>query len=116
MIGVPVTRTVAKKRVKTFRRVVFNEAVVVRATFYFEPPKHRKYGDVCEQKPDLDKLHRAIGDALTDAHVIFDDCRIVGWPVVPAKIYGSPRVEIAVQSLIDYEANSTPLLEWRPPD
>ncbi len=31
------------------------------------------------QPPDLDKLVRAIGDALTDAGVWLDDAQVVGW-------------------------------------
>ena len=32
-------------------------------------------------KPDLDKLQRAVGDALTDAKVVNDDAQIVSWVV-----------------------------------
>lgn len=36
--------------------------------------------------PDLDKLQRALGDALTQAGVLRDDALIVGWQ--PEKVYG----------------------------
>ncbi len=109
-VDVKRTKTFKGKSFKIVARCCFNEPVVVHATFYFEPPKSKAYGDVCHQKPDLDKLHRAIGDALEDADIVFDDCRIVGWPTTPAKLYGKPRVEISVESLIEYEANATPPL------
>jgi crossover junction endodeoxyribonuclease RusA len=35
-------------------------------------------------KPDLDKLQRALGDALTIAGVITDDARIVSWHAIKA--------------------------------
>lgn len=52
--------------------------VSVTAAFVFERPKsvRRRLMSV---KPDLDKLARSLGDALTDAGVIEDDARIVHW-------------------------------------
>lgn len=49
-------------------------------------------------KPDLDKLTRAIGDALTDARVYGDDAQVVRLTV--EKTYGTPGVEIEIK---DYE-------------
>lgn len=46
--------------------------------------------------PDTDKLQRALGDALTQAGIVRDDCLIVRWTA--SKIYGSrPYVELTVR-------------------
>ncbi len=91
------TRTGAKRVL-----CCFDEPVVVWATFYFNPIQRPRWGDIVATRPDLDKLQRAIGDALEDADYFPDDSRIVGWPAVPAKRYGEARVEIAVQSYKDF--------------
>lgn len=61
--------------------------VEVRAMFYFDRPKshYRSNGETKPdalayviKKPDLDKLIRAVGDALTDS-IIEDDAHIVHW-------------------------------------
>ena len=46
-------------------------------------------------KPDLDKLVRAVGDALTQSLVIKDDCKISRLTAV--KIYGVPGVTITIE-------------------
>ncbi|GAB3952391.1 hypothetical protein GCM10029976_090500 [Kribbella albertanoniae] len=82
-------------------------AVTVHAEFAMRRPKsvRRRYPIV---KPDLDKLQRAIGDALVDAGLIKDDCQIVGWS--PTKRYqddpeislpGHPGVRVTVFALED---------------
>jgi Holliday junction resolvase RusA-like endonuclease len=82
-------------------------AVTVHAAFAVRRPKsvRRRYPIV---KPDLDKLQRAIGDALVDAGLIKDDCQIVGWN--PTKRYqddpesqlpGHPGVRVTVFALED---------------
>ena len=63
----------------------------VEATFYFERPRRPKF-DAPAVKPDLDKLCRALGDALTAAEIVTDDARIVTWHA--HKTYGSPGVSI----------------------
>lgn len=61
---------------------------VVEAVFCFQRPKYHltKAGglragapDTMHIRPDLDKLARAVGDALTDAIVVDDDSLIVRW-------------------------------------
>ena len=48
--------------------------------------------------PDLDKLQRALGDALTQAGILRDDALIVEWG--SAKGYGSvPEVRLTVRTL-----------------
>jgi len=44
-------------------------------------PDTTKFGDMPAGPPDLDKLQRAIGDALTKSGVIKDDARIVHWNI-----------------------------------
>lgn len=48
--------------------------------------------------PDLDKLARALGDALTQAGAVRDDALIVSWSI--SKLWGStPSVELYVNSV-----------------
>ena len=46
---------------------------------YLPRPKSTKFRDYPAGPPDMDKLQRAIGDALTLSKVIADDARIVQW-------------------------------------
>jgi crossover junction endodeoxyribonuclease RusA len=47
--------------------------------------------------PDLDKLQRALGDALTQAGILRDDALIVAWN--SAKVYGAvPEVRLTVRT------------------
>lgn len=57
-------------------------------------PKTTKYPDAPAGTPDLDKLQRAIGDALTKARVIADDARIVHWNI--RKVWGIPGADIII--------------------
>lgn len=50
----------------------------VQAIFYLPRPQKPRY-DTPATPPDLDKLCRALGDALTQAKVIHDDARITTW-------------------------------------
>jgi Holliday junction resolvase RusA-like endonuclease len=73
--------------------------VFLDVVFYFERPKSMpKWRRAHHEKingPDLDKLLRAIGDALTDAGVYDDDRQITA--VRASKMYDdSPRAEILV--------------------
>lgn len=76
----------------------FEGAVTVMATFYIPRPKTNKrlYATT---KPDVDKLVRAIGDALTKAGTIVDDSYIVTWNAAKAYADGvEPGVRIIVES------------------
>jgi Holliday junction resolvase RusA-like endonuclease len=81
--------------------------LTVRARFYFPRPKsHYRTGRFagtlkdsaplyCATTPDLDKLQRAIGDALKGV-LLHDDSQIVQWHA--AKFYGAPaRAEITIE-------------------
>ena len=82
--------------------------VIVTARFVFPRPKsHYRTGRYAGQlrpdaptyktsAPDLDKLQRALGDALTQAGILRDDALIVRWDT--AKVYGNePRVSVQVR-------------------
>ena len=87
----------------------FTGAVVVFATFtYKRPSSHYGSGKNASvlkatapyfkcTAPDLDKLQRALGDALTQSAVIRDDCLIVKWS--PLKVWGEiPGTEVIVEN------------------
>lgn len=68
----------------------FSEPVVVYVTFYMPKPKtvKRLWPSVA---PDLDKLCRSLGDALSvDAGLISDDSLIVSWHA--SKVYAEPQL------------------------
>lgn len=74
----------------------FDTAVTVDATFYLTRAKTNKK-PLVTQKPDLDKLARALGDALTISGVLKDDSYIVEWRL--QKHYAEfeqPGVEIEI--------------------
>lgn len=90
-------------------RAPFAGPTRLEATFAFARPRsHFRTGKhagqlrpnapvYCDRRPDLDKLLRAIGDALSGI-VIADDARLV--EVAAAKVYGSPAAYIAVLELV----------------
>jgi crossover junction endodeoxyribonuclease RusA len=53
--------------------------LLCRLLVFLPKPKTTKFGDYPAGPPDVDKLQRAIGDALTKSKVITDDARIVQW-------------------------------------
>ena len=72
----------------------FSEPVVVEAVFYMPKPKtvRRLWPSVA---PDLDKLQRGLGDALSvDSNAILDDSLIVSWQT--AKVYAPTPAEAGV--------------------
>ena len=76
-----------------------DEPVLVTAAFYLPRPRTVKR-DVPSVKPDLDKLGRAIGDALQQdgLNVLADDSRIIQWQL--SKHYSSPSRPAGVELLI----------------
>lgn len=69
--------------------------VVVEAVFLVEKPRtvRRLLPTVA---PDLDKLARACGDALTDAEVIADDALVVEWHLAKRYCAGGQRPGVRV--------------------
>lgn len=76
---------------------VHTEPVSVTVLFQLQKPASAKR-DYPTVPPDLDKLQRAIGDALSiDAGYLKDDAQIVEWHA--SKQYGEPSVIIRVKKL-----------------
>ncbi|MFF1382790.1 RusA family crossover junction endodeoxyribonuclease [Arthrobacter sp. NPDC058288] len=61
--------------------VPIDRPVSIAGEVRLRKPKTTKYPDAPAGAPDLDKLQRAIGDALTKSGVIKDDARIVHWDI-----------------------------------
>lgn len=80
-----------------------DEPVHVGVTFHLPRPQRPRW-DVPATKPDLDKLQRAVGDALCPQDglgVLREDSRIVRW-INPEKVYAGtrgPGAEITVVRL-----------------
>lgn len=53
--------------------------LTVNLTVWLPRPASSKFKDEPAGPPDLDKLQRAVGDALTQAGTIADDARITTW-------------------------------------
>ena len=73
----------------------FTEPVVVSAVFYMPKPKtvRRLWPSVA---PDLDKLQRALGDAMSvDCQAITDDSLIVKWESI--KVYAPTPEDVGVR-------------------
>jgi crossover junction endodeoxyribonuclease RusA len=72
-------------------------AVSIRGEIRLRKPKTTKYPDAPAGAPDLDKLQRAIGDALTKSNVIKDDARIVHWNIRKVWADNVPGADITIQ-------------------
>lgn len=84
-----VADAVFRAMVATHDERQFTEPVVVEATFFLPRPKTVKRL-LPSVPPDLDKLQRALGDALSvDSQVLADDSLIVKW--VSSKVYADSR-------------------------
>lgn len=74
--------------------------LVVGLTVYLARPRTTKYPDYPAGAPDLDKMQRAIGDALTIAGTIKDDARIVTWQAKKRWAIGcEPGAVISIETL-----------------
>ena len=78
--------------------------VTVETTFYLPrpktiPPRKRKHPTV---KPDIDKLQRALYDAITETHIWHDDCQITD--VISHKRYAD-NTPTGVSLTITWERN-----------
>lgn len=96
---------VFKAMVQTSDERPFTEPVIVYATFFLPKPKTVKR-DLPSVPPDLDKLQRALGDALSvDTNILEDDSLIVFW--VASKVYVSnpadAGVRVAIRKVTDQE-------------
>ena len=73
--------------------------VSVRGIIRLPRPAKSKFGDLPAGPPDLDKLQRAIGDALTNSKVITDDARIVHWDIRKAWATDKPGATITITEM-----------------
>lgn len=98
----PWRQAVAAEALGAMHDALLTGPVIVHADLYFQRPKaHYLTGGLRENapvwhttKPDMDKLQRALGDAMTGI-VFRDDSQICQWHV--RKMYGEPaRAEIMV--------------------
>lgn len=106
-----IAQAVGRALVATGDNSQFTEPVVVWATFYLPRPKSVKRAHP-SVAPDLDKLCRALGDALSveEPAVLVDDSLIVRWHA--AKVYADMhdagvRVAIKTVKLAEIENNET---------
>lgn len=94
-------RAAAEAAVEEAGWETLDEPCCVRLGFTMPSPKRPRWG-VPAVKPDLDKLTRAVFDALTDAGVWRDDSRVVSMEVAKKYEDGEgevPGVWVEVQSL-----------------
>ena len=96
-----VAEAVERTFIATGDRTMFTGPVVVRAVFYLPKPKSVKRF-LPTVPPDIDKLQRALGDAMSvDTQLIQDDSLIVSW--LPAKVYATnpedSGVRVAIRSV-----------------
>lgn len=87
-----------------------DEPVAIRVAFTLAPPKRQRW-DKPAVKPDLDKLQRAIGDALgANGSVLREDSRICEWCAV--KQYGNkPGVQVTISRHWLKHTNQTQTVE-----
>lgn len=76
--------------------VTIDGAVSVSGEVRLLKPKTTKYPDAPAGTPDLDKLQRAIGDALTKSGVIKDDARITHWNIRKVWAENVPGMDITI--------------------
>lgn len=76
---------------------ILQSPLYVRLTFQLPIPKTRAGTEWAPVKPDIDKLTRAVLDALVDGHVLVDDAQVVELRV--RKRYGQPGVAIYIDDI-----------------
>lgn len=60
----------------------YDGPIIIKAKFIFERPKNTKFNSAPYGNPDLDKLMRAVGDALAPRKgpgLLKDDSQIIAW-------------------------------------
>lgn len=82
----------------------YDGPVTVQAHFYLPRPKRPRFPDHAATKPDLDKLARAVGDALAaPGGILLEDSRIVTWVLTKRWAHADqkPGVHVIVTALDD---------------
>lgn len=75
--GLKAWRKAIVDRIRALQHPTIGPYVAVEATFYMPKPGRTKYPEYPAGTPDLDKLTRAVLDALTESGLIEDDARVV---------------------------------------
>lgn len=82
-----------------YKNALVKHATAVRATFYEKrKPSISKRAVYKRTAPDLDKLQRAVGDAL-ESYVLLNDSTIVHWHTWKLYTEGASRLDIEVWEL-----------------
>jgi len=88
-----ITATAIQQRIKQNWDGYADGPVGVILVFGMKKPLKPKYSTPAV-RPDIDKLTRAVLDALTDSHIWKDDSQVIDLKV--EKTYGDPGVEITI--------------------
>lgn len=94
-------RALVRQQAQDASEVLLDGPVAIEATFMLPRPKSRPKWQIWPTSaPDLDKLIRAIGDALTGV-VLVDDAQVVNWACTKTwtEANEKPGVRVAVQEL-----------------
>lgn len=88
---------------------ILQSPLEVRLLFVVKPPPRGRHdGEWCATKPDIDKLTRAVLDALTDGHVLVDDAQVVRL-IAEKRLGDEPGVRITVSDVAHvYPATEPP--------
>ena len=92
-------------------RALMDGPTSVEATFYVQRPVSRLESAFPDTKPDLDKLCRALGDAL-EGIVVTQDSRIVHWSA--RKLYADEHPTGVPCSVVSVESILSPITRHRP--
>lgn len=79
--------------------VSWDGPVSVSGTVSIRRPGSTKFKAWPAGPPDLDKLQRGIGDALTSSRVITDDARIVHWDIRKVWATGLPGADLIIRQI-----------------
>lgn len=79
--------------------VPWDGPVSVSGTVSILKPGTTKFKDHPAGPPDLDKLQRGIGDALTKSRLITDDSRIVHWDIRKVWATGVPGADLVIREI-----------------
>jgi crossover junction endodeoxyribonuclease RusA len=74
-----------------------HRSIIVELRFALPSPV-RMRGNAATTRPDLDKLTRAVLDAMTDAHIWHDDAQVTG--IIATKRYAHGDTPIGVDILV----------------
>lgn len=79
--------------------VPIDKAVSVKGEIRIRKPKTTKFDTHPAGPKDLDKMQRAIGDALESARILTNDARIVHWDISKVWALDVPGIDITITEL-----------------